>query len=500
MAGIFDVLSQLSQPQQQGGLSQWLQQAGQTFSGLENQPLEHLSKLAGASQFGAQLYGGAYGGALSNLADPVNQQYKQALIQQANDPMKRLMDLQQLAINQQNSDSALLKYKREADSLANNSALLGGGTFSPPRPATLPGGDAPLNQRNNNPGNLKDPRTGEFRVFSTLEEGALANLADLQAKIAGDSPAMKAKFGEGYTPNLKNLISVWAPSGDGANNPETYADFVSRETGIPVDKPLALEDAARILPAIAKFEGGANYNLPSALATLPIQGQPMTQTNAAVLPSQPQQSALASLPPQIDFTAQDEALDGLKQVARNNPTNENTSNYFEAKSKLASEKAKAFKDAKELADKEAEKLKKEAGKMGQQATAAKTVVKKVDQALKLVEKPRTSGVAGQLSSNFGGTNAFNLEKELNTIKANLSFDALQKMRDNSPTGGALGQVTEQELALLSSTVANLEVGQSDEQLKRNLQEVKTQYNDMLKKMGYNTDAPKSGGWSIEKVQ
>ena len=36
---------------------------------------------------------------------------------------------------------------------------------------------------------------------------------------------------------------------------------------------------------------------------------------------------------------------------------------------------------------------------------------------------------------------------VDTLKANVAFDRLQKMRDNSKTGGALGQVSEKELRL-----------------------------------------------------
>ena len=53
---------------------------------------------------------------------------------------------------------------------------------------------------------------------------------------------------------------------------------------------------------------------------------------------------------------------------------------------------------------------------------------------------------------------------LNVIKANLSFNALQEMRDNSPTGGALGQITERELELLGSTVAALDIGMTEDQI------------------------------------
>lgn len=80
----------------------------------------------------------------------------------------------------------------------------------------------------------------------------------------------------------------------------------------------------------------------------------------------------------------------------------------------------------------------------------------------------TAGFIGGLTSRIGGTPAANLAATIDTIEANLSFGELQKMRDNSPTGGALGQITERELALLGATVASLRQSQSPEQLRRNL--------------------------------
>ena len=48
------------------------------------------------------------------------------------------------------------------------------------------------------------------------------------------------------------------------------------------------------------------------------------------------------------------------------------------------------------------------------------------------------------------TDRSRLEDYLLTIKANLGFDKLQEMRDSSPTGGALGQVSEMENKLLQA--------------------------------------------------
>lgn len=80
----------------------------------------------------------------------------------------------------------------------------------------------------------------------------------------------------------------------------------------------------------------------------------------------------------------------------------------------------------------------------------------------------TTGMVGGLTNAIPGTPAYDLAKTLETIKANIGFEELQTMRENSPTGGALGQVTERELAFLQSTIANIEQPQSEEQLKRNL--------------------------------
>lgn len=61
-----------------------------------------------------------------------------------------------------------------------------------------------------------------------------------------------------------------------------------------------------------------------------------------------------------------------------------------------------------------------------------------------------------LLSGIPNTTSRKLKGDIDTIRGNLSFDRLQQMRDESPTGGALGSITEGELALLGSTVANLD--------------------------------------------
>lgn len=105
------------------------------------------------------------------------------------------------------------------------------------------------------------------------------------------------------------------------------------------------------------------------------------------------------------------------------------------------------------------------------ALNAKTKV--VDEAI-----GRALGMVGNWSAGMGaglaripGTQARDLQAELETIKANIGFDELQTMRDNSPTGGALGQVAVQELEALRATLANLDQEQSPAQLKAMLKRV-----------------------------
>lgn len=108
------------------------------------------------------------------------------------------------------------------------------------------------------------------------------------------------------------------------------------------------------------------------------------------------------------------------------------------------------------------------------------VISKVDEALELIDKEfGVTGFTGKISGAVAGTDAFNLKKNLATIQANLGFDALQKMREASPTGGALGQVSERELDLLISAVAALDIGLSKDVIVKNLKEVKVHYGKWL---------------------
>lgn len=86
----------------------------------------------------------------------------------------------------------------------------------------------------------------------------------------------------------------------------------------------------------------------------------------------------------------------------------------------------------------------------------------------------TTGLAGQVAGNVGGSGAFNLDQALEPVRAVLSFETLAEMRRNSQTGGALGSIAVRELELLGNTMRSLNIGQSASQLRENLSEIRAQ--------------------------
>ncbi len=103
------------------------------------------------------------------------------------------------------------------------------------------------------------------------------------------------------------------------------------------------------------------------------------------------------------------------------------------------------------------------------------VVQSVDGLLGQVNN-NTVGFTGIASSKIPGTPAYNFKSQLDTLKSNIAFGALQQMRNASKTGGALGQISDAEERLLSSTLGALDQGQSPEQFKAQLQKIKDSIN------------------------
>ena len=94
----------------------------------------------------------------------------------------------------------------------------------------------------------------------------------------------------------------------------------------------------------------------------------------------------------------------------------------------------------------------------------------------------TTGMIGSALLRMGFTTAVDVNELGETIRSNIGFDRLQRMREESPTGGALGQVAVQELNALQASLGSLKTSQSADQLIRNLERLETQYQRSMKRI------------------
>lgn len=120
------------------------------------------------------------------------------------------------------------------------------------------------------------------------------------------------------------------------------------------------------------------------------------------------------------------------------------------------------------------------------------ILQSVDELLPLVSG-QTTGLGGKSTYRIPGTAAYNFNAQLETLKSNIAFGALTAMREASKSGGALGQVSDREGKLLESSLAALDIGQSPEEFKKQLQKVK----DSIQRWN---NAAGSGGGTTTKMQ
>lgn len=112
----------------------------------------------------------------------------------------------------------------------------------------------------------------------------------------------------------------------------------------------------------------------------------------------------------------------------------------------------------------------------------------------------TTGLIGSVLGNVPGSSAYDLRQAIDTIKANIGFDRLQRMREESKTGGALGQVAVQELEMLQKTIDSLDPNQSEKALREALVRVRAQYERAMTaydRMLQSQGSPTQGLPSIE---
>lgn len=141
-------------------------------------------------------------------------------------------------------------------------------------------------------------------------------------------------------------------------------------------------------------------------------------------------------------------------------------------------------------------------------STADIVLEDIDRAKKIIKDNPilTTGIFGNLLKDVGAIEIFtkgninpatDLAALLSTIQANIGFDRLDRMRQESPTGGALGQVAVKELDFLQATLGSLSQSQSSEQLIANLERLSDQYKSLIRNLANSKELDEQGRGGVE---
>ena len=97
----------------------------------------------------------------------------------------------------------------------------------------------------------------------------------------------------------------------------------------------------------------------------------------------------------------------------------------------------------------------------------------------LHENPNAVGIVGKFAQIFP-SDARSIRESLKTLQAYSGFSTLADMKKASPTGGALGQVSERELDLLQATWTSLDPNLGAKEFKRRMNSFNTQLDSVIR--------------------
>ena len=139
------------------------------------------------------------------------------------------------------------------------------------------------------------------------------------------------------------------------------------------------------------------------------------------------------------------------------------------------------KKAEEVRIKKAEEQPKAQARAAEAVTSAQNAI---DAAETLRFHPGMKRAVGPVAQYFPTTTkqTANFETELENLKTKVFINTINKMRELSKTGGAVGQVTEREMAKLENSMRNLSLVQSEDSMKRNLILLQKDFKDSISKI------------------
>lgn len=128
--------------------------------------------------------------------------------------------------------------------------------------------DLPRGFRNNNPLNLRISDTPWQGKIASNTDGSYEQFDNIINGYRAGIKNMKTRIGEGNN-TIRKLIAVWAPSGDGNNNPESYARDVAQMSGVGIDEVINPNDPTimtKIVASMVRVENGQDANMEDILA------------------------------------------------------------------------------------------------------------------------------------------------------------------------------------------------------------------------------------------
>lgn len=135
-------------------------------------------------------------------------------------------------------------------------------------------------------------------------------------------------------------------------------------------------------------------------------------------------------------------------------------------------------------DKEAAKVQKEGAYYNATKKKVEGIVPIIDDAIKQIEDSEYA--LSKMAVRYKDdplSPAHEIDKMLDGVRSNLGFDNLNEMRQQSPTGGALGQVAVKELDLLQATKGSLDIGAGKKELLKSLKRIRNGYTGMAEDLG-----------------
>jgi hypothetical protein len=365
----------------------------------------------------------------------------------------------------------------------------------------------------------------ELKFEKDYNEARLANLNSLTAERGGDKVPINTKR-KGF---FKDPIT---PSANFDDLPEVPSDPSKAEDSTQTLAPLSSVDEELPMPDFSRFKRGGvlsdiSFQQPSAITTAPfepviseeelaaVRNPPLANMQAAtggvMVPPAPMPEVRTAIPvtptPEVRAAAplyepndliapyeswedaemanqmlakqlpnyevkpvKQQIIDGQTYYVVEPPVKKQTQEQIP--SNLAVKSAK-----KQVGDVTYDLIPK--GEIKQQVKALKEPLGEIDTMLRTINQirsiykgisPGVGGLANWLSY-IPGTDASDVEKLTKTLQGNIAFKKLADMKAASPTGGALGAISEKELSLLASNLGSIDPSLSFFLFKQNIDEI-----------------------------